>query len=90
VTGLNIGAAVGLIGDNGHCDDGGPQSLPAGRLMNPYEAYSHGDAEGYAAARPEYPDGLFDRLRERCHGRDFAWDCATGSGQAASRLSSRT
>ncbi|MEO1201979.1 MAG: class I SAM-dependent methyltransferase [Pseudomonadota bacterium] len=43
-------------------------------------------AEGYARYRPTYPDALFDWLASLCQRRDAAWDCATGSGQAASAL----
>lgn len=42
---------------------------------------------GYARSRPTYPDELFRLLAERAPGRDRAWDCATGSGQAAIGLS---
>jgi len=37
----------------------------------------------YAAFRPTYPAELFRMLAERAPGRRLAWDCATGSGQAA-------
>jgi ubiquinone/menaquinone biosynthesis C-methylase UbiE len=37
----------------------------------------------YAAFRPRYPDALFDLLAEAAPAREAAWDCATGSGQAA-------
>lgn len=40
----------------------------------------------YAAFRPTYPNALFGWLAEQCHGHDMAWDCATGSGQAAAGL----
>lgn len=42
-----------------------------------------GVAEGYARFRPGYPAALFAWLAERAPGRRLAWDCATGSGQAA-------
>lgn len=45
-------------------------------------------AEVYARSRPGYPDALFERLAELAPGRDRAWDCATGSGQAAWSLAS--
>ena len=41
------------------------------------------DARNYASSRPTYPDALFARLAEVAPGRDLAWDCATGNGQAA-------
>ncbi|HYC38730.1 MAG TPA: class I SAM-dependent methyltransferase [Usitatibacter sp.] len=37
----------------------------------------------YASARPTYPDALFRFIAETAPGRERAWDCATGSGQAA-------
>lgn len=40
----------------------------------------------YARARPTYPDALFEHLAGLCPRRDTAWDCATGSGQAARGL----
>lgn len=46
-------------------------------------------AEGYARARPGYPDALYDALATLAPGRTLAWDCATGSGQAAVPLGDR-
>lgn len=40
-------------------------------------------AAAYAAFRPHYPAALFAWLAERAPARERAWDCATGSGQAA-------
>ena len=40
-------------------------------------------AATYARARPGYPPALFAWLAHSCAARDLAWDCATGSGQAA-------
>jgi SAM-dependent methyltransferase len=40
-------------------------------------------SERYAAYRPTYPAALFAWLAGRCTATDTAWDCATGSGQAA-------
>ena len=37
----------------------------------------------YAAYRPDYPAALFEWLAGLCDRHDTAWDCATGSGQAA-------
>ncbi len=42
-----------------------------------------GVAEDYATFRPQYPAALFAALAARASRRDVAWDCATGSGQAA-------
>jgi SAM-dependent methyltransferase len=40
----------------------------------------------YARARPTYPDALFEFIASQSPARDRAWDCATGSGQAAQGL----
>src|SRR5690606_3306632 len=39
-----------------------------------------------AQARPGYPEALFEWLASQCEDRSLAWDCATGSGQAAIAL----
>jgi SAM-dependent methyltransferase len=46
-------------------------------------------ADQYAHSRPTYPPELFDRLAALLDRRELAWDCATGSGQAARDLVSR-
>src|SRR5579871_6657195 len=51
--------------------------------MNLYKDFSAEEGDAYSRARPAYPSALFDVLKERCPGRDLAWDCATGNGQAA-------
>jgi SAM-dependent methyltransferase len=43
-------------------------------------------AAQYARFRPRYPDELFTFLASVAPGRVLAWDCATGSGQAAQSL----
>lgn len=40
-------------------------------------------AATYAAARPRYPDALYQTILAVVAGRSAAWDCATGNGQAA-------
>jgi SAM-dependent methyltransferase len=40
-------------------------------------------ASQYALGRIGYPDDLYRFLGAQCEGHDLAWDCATGSGQAA-------
>jgi len=40
-------------------------------------------SDRYAAYRPDYPSALFAWLAGLCDVSDTAWDCATGSGQAA-------
>jgi SAM-dependent methyltransferase len=41
------------------------------------------DAEGYRAFRPQYPAPLYEWLAQAAPSRALAWDCGTGSGQAA-------
>ncbi|MDQ3278849.1 MAG: class I SAM-dependent methyltransferase [Bacteroidota bacterium] len=45
---------------------------------------SHSDQ--YARYRPAYPDALFDYIQTIQTGKERAWDCATGNGQAAQKL----
>lgn len=45
-------------------------------------------ADTYPLYRPGYPDELFDYLATRVKQHNRAWDCATGSGQAAVQLAS--
>ena len=40
-------------------------------------------SDRYAAYRPDYPAALYDWLAGLCREHEAAWDCATGSGQAA-------
>lgn len=51
-----------------------------------FKDHFSGHAEQYAAARPDYPQALFDWLADSAPGRELAWDCATGNGQAARGL----
>ena len=46
-------------------------------------------AGAYAAFRPTYPAALFDALAGLVPAHRTAWDCATGSGQAACALAAR-
>jgi SAM-dependent methyltransferase len=48
-----------------------------------------GVSSAYAEFRPRYPESLFAWLVELPGRRNLAWDCATGSGQAAVGLASR-
>src|SRR4030042_6655079 len=43
-------------------------------------------AEAYSKFRPTYPDRLFQFLASISPTNKIAWDCATGSGQAAVKL----
>ena len=40
-------------------------------------------SDRYARYRPHYPAALFEWLASQTERHDFAWDCATGNGQAA-------
>ena len=42
-----------------------------------------GHAAGYARYRPGYPEAMIAQILAQVHGRQAAWDCATGNGQAA-------
>lgn len=46
-------------------------------------------AEAYAAARPHYPEALFEYLAGLPARRTLAWDCGAGSGQATLALVQR-
>lgn len=48
-----------------------------------FKDHFSGHAANYRAFRPTYPPGLFAFLASVAPGRDLAWDCGTGSGQAA-------
>ena len=43
-------------------------------------------SDEYAAYRPRYPEGLFTTLAGAVPRHELAWDCATGTGQAATEL----
>lgn len=51
--------------------------------MSGFKDYFSSASDRYAAYRPDYPAALFAWLAGECSGHDTAWDCATGSGQAA-------
>lgn len=45
------------------------------------------NSDKYALYRPGYPDELFQFLKELVTEKEKAWDCGTGNGQVASKLS---
>jgi SAM-dependent methyltransferase len=49
----------------------------------PYEDHFSRLASTYAQYRPEYPRELYAYLASLSAGHNLAWDCGTGSGQAA-------
>jgi SAM-dependent methyltransferase len=59
-----------------------PVSDPSSDAPRPVDHFSSRAAE-YAAYRPRYPRALFEFLAGVAPARRLAWDCATGSGQAA-------
>ena len=54
-----------------------------------FKDHFSGHAAAYAASRPGYPRELLDWAIELPAARRLAWDCATGSGQAALGLAER-
>lgn len=57
--------------------------------MTTFEDHFSEQAREYAQYRPQYPRELFDYLASIASGRQLAWDCGTGNGQAARELTSR-
>lgn len=54
--------------------------------MSIFKDHFSGHAHQYANYRPGYPPALFDYLATLVPDQEVAWDCATGSGQAALML----
>jgi SAM-dependent methyltransferase len=50
--------------------------------LHPHQYFSD-RSDLYARARPTYPAQLFEFLTDQCRETGRAWDCGTGSGQAA-------
>jgi SAM-dependent methyltransferase len=48
-----------------------------------FEDHFSKQASDYVTYRPKYPLSLYKYLASLAPGRDFAWDCGTGNGQAA-------
>lgn len=51
-----------------------------------FKDHFSGHAADYRTFRPNYPPELFAFLADAAPGRDLAWDCGTGNGQAAVAL----
>lgn len=66
---------------------GGGVNVP--RHMSTFADHFSRVAAAYAVFRPRYPEALFDWLAGTAPGRRRAWDCGTGSGQAAVALAKR-
>lgn len=54
--------------------------------MSRFKDYFSGHADAYAAARPSYPDALFDWLAGLTDRHDQVWDAGCGNGQASRAL----
>lgn len=54
--------------------------------MSTFSDYFSESSQLYATYRPHYPPELFEWLASEASGHDRAWDCGTGSGQAAGEL----
>jgi ubiquinone/menaquinone biosynthesis C-methylase UbiE len=54
--------------------------------MTAFEDHFTPVSDGYRRHRPGYPPELFDWLAAHAPHRRLAWDCATGTGQAAREL----
>jgi SAM-dependent methyltransferase len=61
-------------------------SGPSGKPPAPHAPDFSRWAKSYAEARPGYPPELFAHLAALVERHDLAWDCGTGSGQAARGL----
>ena len=85
-------AAAGAAG--GHHRDR-PGGLPAaggagaGRMSKGFSDHFGCVSEAYAHYRPTYPEPLFAWLAGVAPSRRRAWDCATGTGQAAVALAAQ-
>jgi len=58
----------------------------AGRREMTFQDHFSAQADSYARYRPRYPEALFEWLVAQAPGHHLAWDCGTGSGQAAVAL----
>ncbi|MCG8383391.1 MAG: class I SAM-dependent methyltransferase [Gammaproteobacteria bacterium] len=55
-------------------------------MTNSFKDHFSSQSKHYAKYRPDYPDKLFQYIASLCEQRTLAWDCGTGSGQAAKGL----
>jgi len=55
----------------------------------PFRDYFSSQSKDYARHRPSYPETMFEYLASLAPGRELAWDCGTGNGQAALSLTER-
>jgi len=59
------------------------RTTPTGEHNPEFRDHFSGVSANYAAFRPGYPEALFSWLASVAPARRRAWDCATGTGQAA-------
>ena len=59
------------------------------RRMPTFKDHFSGHAGVYHAARPTYPEGLFDWLATQAPALELAWDAGCGNGQASVALAAR-
>jgi SAM-dependent methyltransferase len=52
-------------------------------MSQSFPDYFSGHASRYAAARPVYPEALYEYIATLARDHERAWDCGTGNGQAA-------
>src|SRR5512139_24012 len=55
-------------------------------MASDFKDHFSGASGDYQRNRPTYPAALFEFLAAQSPARQCAWDCATGTGQAAQRL----
>jgi len=55
-------------------------------VKSAFRDHFSGHASLYARYRPRYPSELYDWLAAQAPGRELAWDCGAGNGQAAVAL----
>lgn len=67
-------------------DPVGPLRAANFRIRVNFKDHFSGHATQYARHRPDYPPALFEYLAQKVKQHETAWDCGTGSGQAALRL----
>src|ERR1043166_7452409 len=60
-----------------------PKPPAESNMTSPFQDHFSGHAADYRAFRPTYPPELFAFLAALAPARELAWDCGTGSGQAA-------
>ncbi len=55
-------------------------------MQKDFKDHFSNNSVSYSRHRPDYPDSLFSFLSSACSEHKLVWDCATGSGQSAVKL----